>query len=671
MVRAPVCLVLLSLAAPAFAAQLGRGAFGASEAKSLLQTYDNQLSGSSGKGATPVTRVVNLLKEMQSTLNKEQEEDEALYDKLSCWCNNNKYEKNGASDAATAKIADLTASIEMLTARSAELKTKIKELETEFAADKAALAEATAMRKKQLKEFHAMELDNIAALENLKSAIVVLGRHNGAAFPQLSPSDADTVKSAMKVGSAFMQSHHSATYMPSYNAASGEIFGVLKQLQDEMKAALSDAQKTEAARAATFAELRAAKTSEIEAGEKMAEQKEDELAKTDMDNAEAKEDLEQQEAQLAEDQKFLANLGKMCAEGDANFAKRKESRLAEIQAVAQTIEILVGDEAKDAMDTTFKFVQIAQTSDNKRRTAAAAVLRKINSPELAMLATSVELDAFTKVKAMIDKMIATLQTQQADEVKKNDWCKDELQQNEMSTAKTTDHKADLDAKAGQLEATIKTLSEEIETAHVGISNLQLELQRASEDRKKENLDFQRVVADQTVTAEILAKALDKLATFYDNAAFAQTGKRTLLRQTPPVAQAEYKKSSGAGGVMSMIEKLIYDTKEITAESKKSESEAQAAYEALVADTNASVAGLTKEITSKTKARAGAKKDLSATQSDSADAATELENLGKYNGDLHAECDYVMKNFGIRQEARAAEIQAMQQAKQILSGANLA
>ena len=43
--------------------------------------------------------------------------------------------------------------------------------------------------------------------------------------------------------------------------------------------------------------------------------------------------------------------------------------------------------------------------------------------------------------------------------------------------------------------------------------------------------------------------------------------------------------------MSMIEKLIYDTKDITAESKKAESEAQAAYEALVADTNESIDGL--------------------------------------------------------------------------------
>merc|ERR1719331_2996494 len=684
-----VLIVLLSFVAQAQAvdhsraAQRVRGVVGAERTQALLQIYERQLSGSLADskvgGVTPVTRVVNLLKEMAATLNKEQEEDEALYNKLACWCNNNEYEKKGSADAATSKISELEATIEMLTARSGELKTKIKELESEVAADKAALATATALREKQLKEFHAMELDNIAALVNLKAAIAVLSRHHGAAFPQMaltedsgspgflqgwSAEEIQSVKLALKSAKSFMQSRQS--YMPSYSAQSGEIFGVLKQLQEEMKGALSEAQKTEAARAATFAELRAAKTSEIESGEKMAETKEDELAKTDMDLAEAKEDLGQTQAALAEDQKFLANLEKTCAEADANFAKRKESRLAEIEAVSQTIEILNGDEAKDAMDTTFSLVQTSRNTDKHRREAAAILRRtaaKSHSPELSMLASSVELDAFTKVKAMIDKMIATLKTQQADEVKKNDWCKSELQENEMATMKEKDLKADLEAKSGELESTIKTLSEEIEKAKLDIDNLNMELQRASENRKKENLDFQKVVADQMVTAEILAKALDKLATFYDEAALVQQKK-----QTPPVAQAEYKKSSGATGVMSMIEKLIYDTKEITAESKKSEGEAQAAYEALVADTNQSVVDLSKEITSKTKSKAQAKKDLSSTNGDHADAVAELEELGKYNGDLHGECDYVMKNFGIRQKSRADEIEALQQAKQILSGA---
>merc|ERR1719253_1273281 len=125
------------------------------------------------------------------------------------------------------------------------------------------------------------------------------------------------------------------------------------------------------------------------------------------------------------------------------------------------------------MDTTFSFVQTRTT--DKRRRDAAAVLRRVRSPELSMLASSVELDAFTKVKAMIDKMIATLQTQQADEVKKNDWCNAEIQENEMSTAKANDLKGDQEAKIGELESTIKRLSEEIETAHLNINQLNLEL----------------------------------------------------------------------------------------------------------------------------------------------------------------------------------------------------
>merc|ERR1719281_1252568 len=135
------------------------------------------------------------------------------------------------------------------------------------------------------------------------------------------------------------------------------------------------------------------------------------------------------------------------------------------------------------MDTTFSFVQTStETAQRRIRDQAASVLRKSKNPEIAMLATNVELDAFTKVKAMIDKMIATLKQQTADEVKKNDWCKEELQENEMATMKTKDLKADLEAKKDQLENTIKTLSEEIEKAKLDISDLQVALQRASENR---------------------------------------------------------------------------------------------------------------------------------------------------------------------------------------------
>merc|ERR1719443_990772 len=126
---------------------------------------------------------------------------------------------------------------------------------------------------------------------------------------QDSPADLPV---GVKTAAAFMQAKHGGGYVPGYNAQSGEILGILKQLKEEMEGDLSEAQKTENERAAAFAELREAREAEIAAAEKQSEEKEDELAQTDMDNA--KEDLERFMAELSETQKFLLNLKKTCEE---------------------------------------------------------------------------------------------------------------------------------------------------------------------------------------------------------------------------------------------------------------------------------------------------------------------------------------------------------------------
>jgi len=45
----------------------------------------------------------------------------------------------------------------------------------------------------------------------------------------------------------------------------------------------------------------------------------------------------------------------------------------------------------------------------------------------------------------------------------------------------------------------------------------------------------------------------------------------------------------------------------------------------------------------------------------------LESLALTEQDLHGECDFVLKNFAIRQKARMDEMEAIGQAKAILSG----
>jgi len=329
---------------------------------------------------------------------------------------------------------------------------------------------------------------------------------------------------------------------------------------------------------------------------------------------------------------------------------------------------LTDDEARDKMGATYSFLQTKASADDRRQ-RAAAILRKAGGPDFSVLATSVELDSFGRVKKAIDDMIAQLKTQQVDEVKKTDWCKAELRSNEMDTMKANSLKDVLDMKVGDLTATVEKLTDEVTQAKKDISQLQLELQRASENRKQANMEFQKTVAEQVATQDVLKTALERLAKYYDS--FVQTGGKASdgQAQAPPVAQMTHEKSAGASGVMSMIEKLIMEAKGLQKESQQGESEDQAQYEALVADTNASVKALQKLVVTKTGEKAEATKENIETGADLKSTEADIEGLGKYDADLHGECDYLLNNFGVRQDARQQEIEALQQAKSILSGAS--
>jgi len=401
--------------------------------------------------------------------------------------------------------------------------------------------------------------------------------------------------------------------------------------------------------------------------------------------ADAKEDLVETKNALSEDQKFLISMKKTCAEADGNWETRRKARLQELEAVAQTINFLTSDEAKDTFSRTFKAASFLQFSSHVRRiegsrATAGRILHnaaaKTNNPQLSVLATQVELDAFTRVKKIMDEMVSKLRMQQADEVKKKDWCDSEMQSNAMTTAEQETIKSNQEVTIEDLKSSITTLTDEIEQAKAQVSDLQLNLQRASEERQQGSLDFQQTVADQKATQEILAKALDKLATFYDQE-FLQLRVREVTKSSitthredpaPPVPQMEYKKSAGGSGVMSMIEKLIYDAKELEKDALTSEKSAQAQYESMVEDTNGSVAALQEAIVTKSKTRSGKEADMVELQEEMEGTLEELQGLSKYNAELHDSCDYVLKNFEIRQKARADEIEAILQAKQVLSGA---
>jgi len=120
--------------------------------------------------------------------------------------------------------------------------------------------------------------------------------------------------------------------------------------------------------------------------------------------------------------------------------------------------------------------------------------------------------------------------------------------------------------------------------------------------------------------------------------------------------------------MGLIEQIIEDSVKLETEATAAETQAQADYEKLVKDSNALIAALSEAVTAKTGAIADAKVDSTETNSQLQSTVDELKALATEEGELHQECDFVLKNFEVRQDARLQEIEAIQQAKAILSGA---
>merc|ERR1719321_660426 len=118
----------------------------------------------------------------------------------------------------------------------------------------------------------------------------------------------------------------------------------------------------------------------------------------------------------------------------------------------------------------------------------------------------------------------------------------------------------------------------------------------------------------------------------------------------------------------MLEEILADTRKTEDQAMASEADSQSTYENFMKDSNKSIKQTQESISDMSGAQATAKEELSMAKTDFSETMAELEGLDQTNQDLHKSCDYTLKNFDARQQARAAEMDALNEAKNILSGA---
>merc|ERR550537_1281664 len=115
--------------------------------------------------------------------------------------------------------------------------------------------------------------------------------------------------------------------------------------------------------------------------------------------------------------------------------------------------------------------------------------------------------------------------------------------------------------------------------------------------------------------------------------------------------------------------LVADLDKEMTEAETSEKNGQAAYEKFMSEAAAKRATDSKDLTDKEGYKAEAETELETAKEGKTAKVKELMATEQYISSLHAECDWLLSNFDLRKNARAGEVESLQTAKAVLSGAD--
>jgi len=684
--------------------------------------------------ANPIRKVVQMLQMMQTKVTQEGETEKALYDKFACFCKTNGGSLTSSIASANEKIPAVSSEIKSSAELKVQTSDDLSQAQQDRDAGKVSMSEATSIREKEAATFAAFKSESDANVDAINKAVTALEKGMAGAFLQTGSARALHKLLSSKIGFlqdnervavlSFLEGSQDSKYAPQ----SGEITGILKQLGDEMDAGLSDATATETAAIQTYEALMAAKKKEVVALTASIESKMTKLGELGVSIQQMKNDIEDTQEALLADQGFLANLEEGCATKKTEWEERVTTRADELTALAETIKVLNDDDALELFKKTLpspsaSFVQVHITA-RMQRARALTELRKVDRSsrpdgaglDLIALALHGKKVGFAKVTAMIDDMVANLKTEQVDDDNKKEYCGKQLDQSD-DKKKVLEHAvADQEAAMESTNDKIATVSEEIARLDAAIKALDKAVSEATEQRKQEHKEFTELMASDSAAKEVLGFARNRLNQFYNPKLYRPPAKRELSAEdrifvnnggTPPPTQAPggiagtgikvfaqisahnhaehkdapppppetfgayTKKSEMNNGVIAMIDLLAKDLDKEMTEAETEEKDAQADYETLMKDSAEKRSQDGKSLTDKSAAKADLQAELEHLQDSRAATGSELAATLKYIHQLHLECDWLLKYFDARKEARAGEIDALGKAKAVLAGSDFA
>jgi hypothetical protein len=478
-------------------------------------------------------------------------------------------------------------------------------------------------------------------------------------------------------------------------------------MQEEMTRDLAESSSGESAAIADYESLVSAKKKEKAALTKAIETKTVRVGDLAVSISTTENDLEDTTQNLKEDKMMYANLGKSCATKKVEYEEYKKMAASELVALADTIKLLNDDDSLELMKKTLpsasSFMQVQVTAKSMQRQALQVLksARKARGhdrdPRLDFLVTALHggQKGFDKIIAMVDKLMTVLKKEQGEDDSKKSYCIAEFDKYENIEKGLGGDISDLGKAIDDGQESMKLLAKEVIALTDGIKDLDKSVAEATETRKQENADYEKTMADNAAAKDLLKMAANRMNKFYNPALYKAPPKRELSEadaitvnmggtlaptaapmfmqvqaHRQPEADMSFEKKGEEGqGVVAMINILISDVEKSSQSAGLEEKEAQSEYETFMADAKKKRSLDAKSVTDKEGAKAAAEAALEKNKLALKDKKEEMVETKEFLGGLHAECDWLLKFFDTRKQARTDELESLDKAKAVLSGAD--
>jgi hypothetical protein len=309
---------------------------------------------------TPVQKVLQMMSDMKNKALKEKENEIQVFAKFTEFCEDTEVEKGRAIKEGTEQSEKLSADIQKYTAEANTLSQEILKLDESISLAEKDKTDATRVRESEKADFEKLHTEYVESIEDLEVASAklkeMMSAVKGASAASLLQSLATSPKmpehargtlltflaensdedKALSMGVKLIQQPQATTV--NFESKSGGIVQMMDDLKEKLEDENTKLVQEEMNKQHSFDMMAASLTDAINQqtdsrADKTATKKEMETSAAD-----AKGDLANTQATLAEDTKYLDDLKTTCAQKMSDFEARQKMRAEELSAIDQAIE---------------------------------------------------------------------------------------------------------------------------------------------------------------------------------------------------------------------------------------------------------------------------------------------------------------------------------------------